>query len=346
MPLGATLFVLLGCREITTPSVRTVSDLEGVEAELTPAATYTPTDLGVLLTGAQSSANGINSNGDVVGWSDFSATSIHPVLWVGNVPTDLGTPQGYNSAVGEALNDARVVVGQAFAGPNSVGFVWSGGHFTLVPSPGGPGGDQISLRSINNSNEAVGSFRLNIGPGTMHAFRYSGTGGLVDIHPSGYLESEAYSVSDQGVVVGYVRTLTNETHLAVWSPIGALTDAGMPANSAGAVGYAVNAAGTVVGQAFLGSSEPFTWTSAAGFRVLPVGGYAKGISDKGRLVGTRQTFQPPAAATRKGGVTSLLPLLPGAQLSAATAVNRCGTVAGGVGFPMTHAVRWTISVCD
>lgn len=183
--------------------------------------------------------------------------------------------------------------------------------------------------------------------GAAHAFRYSTSTGLVDIHPAGYIASLALAISDQGVAVGWALLPTGRERAARWAADNSFTDLGAFGAQPYAVAYAVNNSGLIVGETHDAQNnfEPFSWTASSGMVVVHIHGSAYGISDRGRAVGHANGF----GGTRKGnGPILKLPTFPGDVNSIARAVNRCGNIAG-VGSPPAGpmiAKRWTISACD
>ena len=55
--------------------------------------------------------------------------------------------------------------------------------------------------------------------GPFHAVIWDESNGLTDLGTFGGLESRAYDVNDNGVVVGYAQTETGQWHAALWLPI-------------------------------------------------------------------------------------------------------------------------------
>ena len=120
-------------------------------------------DLGTL-GGSSSVANGINSSGQISGWSNTPSDTnppTHATLWTGNVATDLGTLGGVNSFA-FAINDAGIVVGQSeTAGLNNINqpvshaAMWKDGVATDLGVLGT--GVLSTASAINNSGDIVGA---------------------------------------------------------------------------------------------------------------------------------------------------------------------------------------------
>jgi probable HAF family extracellular repeat protein len=339
--------LLAACRDAAAPVPASAPEEIGASAADTNTAnaTFTAQNLGVIPGGVESFGLGINAGGDVAGYSG-AGTALRPVLWIGTAPMDLGVPFGPAAAAYD-VNDARTVVGYSGDTLDTRGFVWKAGTFTLITAPGSGSRQQVFAYDVNNADVVAGAFLA--ARNTMHAFRYTSGGGLVDIHPGGvYLGSQAFAVNDQGVIAGEVMLATGETHAARWSATNAFTDLGTLGGTVG-VAHGLNNAGAIVGESEEPGSGvvPFIWRSGTGMRGIGAPGSAQDISDLGRAVGfDAARFR---AATKKGTATpQLLPLLPTGFASQAFAVNRCGTIAGSatISGGFNRAVRWVIAVCD
>jgi uncharacterized membrane protein len=309
---------------------------------------YTVEELAPLPGHQHSAAGGINSQGDVAGTSQ----SVRPVLWVGSTPTDLGRPPGSRLAEVTDVNDGRTVVGNAWIGNETQGFVWKAGVFTMIPSPLPPQYFRyVYVTGVNNGDVAVGYYFDR--SGHSHAFRYTAGGGLVDIHPPGYGSSIAVAISERGVIVGGAA-LGDAMHAARWSATDAFTDLGTLGGLLSAVAQSVNTAGTIVGWASPDpmAPVPFLWSSRTEMIALADSGIAYGVSDAGRVIGQDARG---AVTWRRNRPAQVLPALPGGRAGAYSVpdeVNRCGTIAGtaeleGAGVPgQMRAVRWRIAACD
>jgi len=105
-----------------------------------------------------SSANAINSAGQIAGNSDIDGASIVFRLTVGANRQDIPNIPGSYMSYAHAINEAGQVVGSSYGGPWQLGhaFRWSpmGGTIDL----GAPPGRQWSrATSINNRGQVVGS---------------------------------------------------------------------------------------------------------------------------------------------------------------------------------------------
>jgi len=152
----------------------------------THAGQYLLTDLGALSGGA-SYAYGINSLGQVVGYSSTTtpAYADHAFLYSGGVMTDLGTLGGTMGKGSRAygINDSGQVVGMsAYMAPPSLpehpmpyqifrAFLYSGGAMTDL---GTLGGTNSCAFGINNAGQVTGMAQISVyGQETQVGFIYS-----------------------------------------------------------------------------------------------------------------------------------------------------------------------------
>jgi uncharacterized membrane protein len=119
-------------------------------------------------------ADGINTNGDVVGWYMDSAGKQHGyVLRAGNFTTiDYA---GASATIARAINDQGDIVGTHVGDPTLPGgdvhgFLLQQGNFTPLDYPGHL--NTITQR-INNAGQVVGCYHDQDNMGTMHGFMLS-----------------------------------------------------------------------------------------------------------------------------------------------------------------------------
>ena len=72
------------------------------------------------LGGANSDAEGINTSGEIVGFSDTIGNYYHAFLYSGGVMQDLGTLPGYNSSASQGINDLDQIVGYSYVTGSSL----------------------------------------------------------------------------------------------------------------------------------------------------------------------------------------------------------------------------------
>jgi probable HAF family extracellular repeat protein len=245
------------------------------------APPYQVIDLGVLLTGTNSSSAAVNDIGHVAGVSDVSVSAKHPFLWspLGGF-SDLGTlGGGYGAAHG--LNNNDQVVGESVSTDGSLHAFLSTGSSMLDLGMLGCSGNTCSQAfGINDSGVVVGTTRLPTG--IQHAFRWA-NGTMEDLGVLGNATtSAAYAINSAGDIVG-----TSGGSAVIWS-------SGTIASLGPGVANAVNSNGAAVGSAtlpsppFLGSyAHPVLFAAGNLVDLLPSGlesGAANGINDSGQVV--------------------------------------------------------------
>ena len=132
-------------------------------------------DLGVLPGATASWANGINNNGDVVGYSYSPDKQQRAVLWRNGSIIDLGVLPGEASSVANDINDRGQVVGSS---GNRL-FVWQNGVMTDL----GKYSDSTSVRAraINNKGDIIGAITI---PGSYDGSAFVRSNGVFnDIGP-------------------------------------------------------------------------------------------------------------------------------------------------------------------
>src|SRR5579859_6727296 len=118
------------------------------------------TDLGTLAGGTQSAALAINSQGEIVGWSNNGAGATHAVTWTNGAIADLGTLSGYSGSQALALDSTGRVVGNATdASGNEHAVMWQNGMITDLNSllPAGSGWVLTTATGITSQGLVVGT---------------------------------------------------------------------------------------------------------------------------------------------------------------------------------------------
>jgi probable HAF family extracellular repeat protein len=149
------------------------------------------------------SANGSNILGQVVGYSSNGVVSERPVLWMGGVPTDLGTPGGpQGSAL--AINNFGQIVGQAMTSTGvQHATIWQNGIQADLNSliPAGSGFTYLSqANAINDAGQIVGTGYVG---GNLNAFILNPSS---PSSPQGTANLSG-TVSDDGLPPGAMLTL-------------------------------------------------------------------------------------------------------------------------------------------
>ncbi len=250
-------------------------------------------------------AHGLNNAGQVVGTIDSGGGARQAALWtLGHISTSI---MPFATGAATAINDAGQVVGGASTGS---------GRFAPIIN-GIEVGYNGEAYDINNLGSVVGTVET---PGTnFHAGMWNTTTltpldtravDLGTLPGSPYLRSQANSISDNGIVVGWSETYPNtysvRQHAVSWTQ------------------------GTIRDLGILGD-PPFSAGTSQAF----------GVNDQGQVVGTSTTADPElvwAAVLWVGGKIQDLGHLQGAYESKANKINTLGQIVGNSGM---HAVLWS-----
>ncbi len=213
------------------------------------------TDLGALGSEANSSAEGINNLGEVVGWSEAPAGGRNAMYWHGDQTININTQLGASNSVAWDINDHGVVVGQGNILPGfAKGWIWS------KDTGGGPAGTLPGYmgganRAINNDGVVVGHSYFFGDPDHAHRAVQDSKGNWQseEIGPAGYGLSIATDVNSAGTMVGYASVEKN----APWSAVIFTGDGKDPVINLGNLkGFAeteanaINDSGVIVGLAY------------------------------------------------------------------------------------------------
>jgi probable HAF family extracellular repeat protein len=169
---------------------------------------------------------------------------------------------------------------------------------TSTPAPytiidlGTLGGTSSSASAINAGGQVVGW--ANTSSGAKWAFLYS-NGAMTDLGTLGGTDGEARAINTDGYIVGYTQITGNSARHAFLYDQGHMTDLGT-LGGANSWAYGINNLDQVVGAADIagGASHAFLYSSGTmtdlNSLIAPGSGWviteAKGINDKGQIVGT------------------------------------------------------------
>jgi len=163
------------------------------------AGVYTTVDFPV--TGASTWCEGINDNGDIVGFYEgASSLDIHGFLLKDGVFTALDFP-GSIMTQAYGINNAGQIVGSYSTGVGVQGFTYQDGVYTDVTVPNATYTD---LRGIDSFGDMVGYYTRSLSHGLLVS---GGVDRSVDV--PGAIESFASSVNDLKAVAGYYDVTGN-----------------------------------------------------------------------------------------------------------------------------------------
>ncbi|MGA7754736.1 MAG: hypothetical protein WCB05_18035 [Candidatus Sulfotelmatobacter sp.] len=208
----------------------------------------TMTNLGTL-GGNSGIGNGINSSGQIAGYSVNSKNTYRAFTTSGEKLIDIGDLGG-GSAVAYAINDVGQVVGSAVTSDGSNHpFLYSNGAMTDLGTLGSPDGNAWwnSAQGINNAGVVTGT--SYDAQGNFFGFVWS-NGKMTKMGTLGGSWSQAYAINNKGQVVGLAYTKSGLAHGFIAScATCALKDLGTIAGSTSTVwAFGINDSGVVVGQ--------------------------------------------------------------------------------------------------
>jgi len=319
------------------------------------APQYTAVDIGTL--SAQypyTAVGGINSFGQVAGWSTYDAQTTHAFFWRGDGKTminlgSLGGDETLSQAF--ALNDSSYVVGRA----NDQGFVWT--PQTGMRGVGFlPGGSTSILLSINSSDVAVGA-ATTVGASYPHPIIWDAGKGIRDLNltivnpPTDWTPGNAMAISQNGLITGVgsadpTQLPPQPNEHAYVLDAGTLTT--IPDPGVYMQPEAINSSGEVVGffEDANGHRHAFVYTPALGTRDIgslgssvtgtwPAFTEALGVNDAGMVVGADYWADGSKHGflyTDLGGMVDLNTLvqLNDDNIDGGDAINDSGQIAAGV----------------
>jgi probable HAF family extracellular repeat protein len=316
-------------------------------ARAATAPAYSVQDLGTLPGDYSSTAMGINSAGDVVGWS-LGPTGTRAFLYTSAAGMRaLAGPAGRPVTTARAVNGTGTVVGNASTGGSDIGHAvrWQAGVPLDLGTLGA--GDYSDARGVNATGVTVGVSHTDGGSLlAVHAFRYTSAAGMVDLTPTAD-DAHAEGINDAGQIVGWregrAYRLTGTT----------FTDLGVAAGFTASFAYAINSSGQVAGHVISGtgnSEKIFRYTNGAMVVLGGLGEFnrALGINTAGDVVG----YGLPVLGLRQGfvytdangmqGLNQLVDLNSGWYILGAGGINDSGQIAGWASGPTgQRAVRLT-----
>lgn len=297
---------------------------------------YDVINLGTLPGGNSSSANGINSFGQVVGSSDRD-NGTRAFLYSNGTMTDLGTLPGGTFSSASGINNSGQVVGSSDSSNGDSAFLYSNGTMTdLSPLFGNSFPASSTAAGINNSGQVVGRLLVSRAFGGSRIFLYSNS-------TITYLDgatADARGINDSGQVVGSwlnPNTGTTNNLLAVVYNGGQRQSLGTLSGAVLSSGAAINNSGQVVGYSDVnGNARAFLYSGGQmqDLGILP--GYvyssASGINNSGQVVGNSYDNNSTRAFLHSNGqindLNNLIRNNPGWTLQSANGINDNGQIAG------------------
>ena len=291
---------------------------------------YTVQQLGALPGESSAIPFDINSRGDVVGWSGYYRAFVYQD---GVGLTELFGPVGRPSVIARGINDAGVIVGEAWGnGMPQHAVRWSGGPTEDL------GALDVTSRAwdINATGVVVGVTPVDALDSGAFIFD-DGHGSFLVAPARDY--SVAYDVNDAGVTTGYM-TAPGGYHAFRFTPDGEIQDLGSVIGFAHSYGKTINISGQVAGsvRTASGNSERvFRYTEGLG--MIQFGGVGEtnevwGMNSRGDFVGRGQPTSGLLRAfvyTNEHGLEDLTTLIDPAlnlRLLYAHDINDAGQIVG------------------
>lgn len=238
------------------------------------------------LDGPFGTAEAINSNGQIAGWSQLKNGESHAFIWDANSGMkDLGTLGGKNSFA-SSLNDKGQVVGYS---ENSSGFrqafIWNSdiGMSEIAL----PQAERSEASAINNRGQVVGFYTIE---NHEHAFIWDSESGFKELASPYGQSCSAKNINDNGQVVGNFFAPNAKDHAFYWDKESGMIDIVEP-NGPGSYATGINNNGQVVGNIFehkINNYSGFVWEKESGLRDLKISkieSYANKINDANQIIG-------------------------------------------------------------
>jgi probable HAF family extracellular repeat protein len=306
---------------------------EALETRRLLTVTYGLTDLGTLPGGSMSSAQAINSSGQVVGGSSTASGNQHAFLYSNGTMYDLGVLPGGNGSSATGINDNGVITGSSeTTGGLQHAFLFNNGVLRDLGTL--PGARESYAMGINNSGQVVGeaSFASQQFPAILFS-----NGTVTNLGTLAGPWSSANAINDVGVIAGSTDTDHN-INAFVYSN-GVMQDIGTLPHGTYSNATGINDAGQIAGYADNGTGTFYAFLYSAGtmknLGTLPGGlaSYAQGINTGGEVVGyaTLASGAQHAFLYAAGAMTDLNSLIDpslGWDLENATAINDNGQIVG------------------
>ncbi len=216
------------------------------------------------------SANGINSSGQIVG--DYNISGIHGFLLSDGVYTTIDFPGTGTSTWCEGINDAGEIVGWYIAPGNSQpqGFLMQGDVFTTLNFPGAT---YTEAWGVNNAGQIVGEYSTGVG---VHAFLYQ-SGTYTDVTVTGASYTQLRGINNFGDMVGRFASsfdqgllIRNGTYIVLNAPGAMATNANGLNDLGRIVGYEQFPTATIGFEYYRGSYQKIAIPGDTNFQALGI----------------------------------------------------------------------------
>jgi probable HAF family extracellular repeat protein len=231
-------------------------------------------NLGTLEGGFESSANAVNSKGQVIGWATntipdansmvapgFLPTQTRAFLWQNGTMRDLGTLGG-TDAMAQFINERGQVVGWSYTGAPKTSFcnfpmathsfIWD--EKNKIRDIGTLGGSCTEATGINNNDVVIGD---NVNDQTIQRAFLWKDGVIQDLGGTiGGEQAGAEGVNQFGQVAGFA-TLAGEVlyHATLWRRVGEITDLGVLDGDLCSFASSINSKAQIVGASQAGTPD-------------------------------------------------------------------------------------------
>jgi probable HAF family extracellular repeat protein len=254
---------------------------------------YGPFNMGKLV-----DAEGINDNGQIVGYYTLSGGGTHGFLYSSGTYTTLDVQQT-GTTYPEGINNSGQIVGQYVdSAGNSHGFLYINGTFTSIDDPNAdPATGGTWAKGINDSGEIVGGYYD--ANGNQHGFLDNNGSYSTFDDPqetpdgAGHTFTGGQDIINTGQIVGYYNSpaphhgfLLNGSSYATIEPSGATVSVAAGINEAGQIVGFYNDGQNVHG--FLYGNGSYSTLDAPGATLTD----ARDINDEGQVVGFYDTSAP------------------------------------------------------